>query len=102
MKTIAQQLNIKEFPFVVKDKNGKLLYYENSDNYSYKFERDENGYVRYYENSDGFWSKCERNEYGSERYYENSDGEIRDNRVKEMTIAEIEKALNIKNLKIIK
>ena len=30
MKTIAQQLNIKEFPFEIKDKNGKEIYYENS------------------------------------------------------------------------
>lgn len=31
MKTIAQQLNVTDFPFIVKDKNGKQLYYEDSD-----------------------------------------------------------------------
>ena len=31
MNTIAQQLNIKEFPFRIKDKNGKQIYYEDSD-----------------------------------------------------------------------
>jgi len=81
MKTIAQQLNINEFPFRIKDKRGNLLYAENSDGYWFKYERDENG---------------------NERYFENSNGEIRDNRVKEMTISEIEKALNINNLKIVK
>jgi hypothetical protein len=81
MKTIAQQLNIKEFPFEIKDKNG---------------------YVLYAEYSTGDWYKCELDEEGNERYYEDSGGEIIDNRVKEMTISEIEKALNINNLKIIK
>lgn len=33
MKTIAQQLNIKEFPFRIKDKNGNQIYFENSDGY---------------------------------------------------------------------
>jgi hypothetical protein len=102
MKTIAQQLNIKEFPFIIADKNGNVLYHEDSENYWKKYERDEYGYVRHYENSDGFYSKSEYDENGNERYYENSNGRIRDNRVKEMTIAEIEKALNINNLKIIK
>ena len=30
MKTIAQQLNIKEFPFRIKDKNGNQIYFEDS------------------------------------------------------------------------
>jgi hypothetical protein len=117
MKTIAEQLNIKEFPFIIKDKNGKVLYAEYSDNswykyeydengnvrhyedssgYWYKSERDENGYERYYEDSSGYWYKRERDENGYERYYENSYGEIRDNRVKEMTISEAEKQFKIK------
>ena len=32
-KTIAQQLNIKDFPFEIKDKNGNRIYLENSDGY---------------------------------------------------------------------
>ncbi|MHA2009961.1 MAG: hypothetical protein ACW980_21820 [Promethearchaeota archaeon] len=31
MKTITQQLNIKEFPFKIKDKNGRILYFEDSE-----------------------------------------------------------------------
>jgi hypothetical protein len=96
MKTIAQQLNIKEFPFEIEDKNGKLLYYEFSDNYWCKYERDEDGNARYYENSEGCWYKRERDENGHERYYEDSNGEIRDNRVKEMTKEEAEKEFKIK------
>lgn len=81
MKTIAEQLNIKDFPFIIKDKNGKVIYKEYSKGYWEKFKLDKNDYVLYFENSVGY---------------------ITDNRVKEMTIAEIEKALNIKNLKIVK
>jgi len=102
MKTIAQQLNIKDFPFKIKDKNGKTLYLEDRNGWWCKYEYDENGYERYFENSDGLCSKSEYDENGNERYYENSKGKIRDNRIKEMTISEIEKALNINNLKIIK
>jgi hypothetical protein len=102
MKTIAQQLNIKDFPFRIKDKNGKLLYFENLDGFWHKRERDENGNIRHYEDSSGYFENCEYDEDGNLRYYEDSEGVIRDNRVKEMTISEIENALNIKNLKIVK
>ena len=30
MKTIAQQLNITDFPFIIKDTNGNEIYLENS------------------------------------------------------------------------
>jgi len=79
MKTIAQQLNVKEFPFRIKDKGGNQVYYESSS---------------------GFWNKREYDKDGNEIYYENSSGFIEDKRVTEMTIAEIEKELNITNLKI--
>jgi len=61
MKTIAQELGITEFPFEIKDKNGKEIYYENSD---------------------GYWSKREFDSKGREIYFEDSDGTIRDNRPK--------------------
>jgi hypothetical protein len=85
MKTIAQQLNIKEFPFRIADKNGNVLYHENSDNYWRKYECDENGNVRHYEDSSGYWENCEYDENGNLRYYEDSEGVIIDKRVKEMT-----------------
>ena len=52
-KTIAQQLNIKEFPFVINDKNGKVIYKEKSIGFWYKCEYDSNGYLIYYETFDG-------------------------------------------------
>ena len=103
MKTIAQQLNIKEFPFSIKDKNGNCIYYETSDRFWSKWEYDSNGkeiYFEdsngvwckreydsngnkvYYEDSDGFWIKREYDSNGNELYYENSDGVIIDDRPK--------------------
>ena len=62
-QTIAQQLKIKDFPYVVKDDKGNQIYYENSDWHWYKREYDDNG---------------------NEIYYENSIGDIRDNRPKDV------------------
>lgn len=81
MKTITQQLNIKEFPFVIKDNDGKEVYCEYSDGYWSKREW-KDGKVVYYENSNGDWWKREYKD-GNEIYFENSNGLIRDNRPKE-------------------
>jgi hypothetical protein len=82
MKTIAQQLNVKEFPFEIKDKNGKIIYQENSEGWWFKAEFDTNGNLIYSEYSTGFWYKCEFDSNGNEIYYETSDGEIEDKRPK--------------------
>jgi hypothetical protein len=75
MKTIAQQLNIKEFPFEINDSNGNQIYHENSAGYWYKREYDSNG---------------------NEIYYEDSDGKITDNRPKtELTLDQIAEKFNI-------
>ena len=73
MKTIAQQLNVKEFPFVIKDSNGQEIYYEDSDGYLYKKEYDSNGNEIYYENYNRYWSKREYDSNGNQIYYENSN-----------------------------
>jgi hypothetical protein len=103
MKTIAQQLNVKEFPFEIKNSQGKIIYYEESNGFWCKYEYDSQGKEIYYENSEGYWCKREYNsngnvihykdsngywnksEYdsnGKEIYYENSTGSIIDNRSK--------------------
>lgn len=61
MKTIAEQLNIKEFPFIIKDKDGNVIYHENN----------------------GVWSISEYKD-GNRIYYENSYGSIIDNRPKKL------------------
>jgi len=97
MKTIAQQLNIKEFPFEIKDKKGKQIYFENSDGFWTKREYDQNGKEIYYENSNGFWTKREYDQNGNQIYYEDSNGYIEDNRPKvvKLTLDEIAAKLNI-------
>ena len=96
-KTIAQQLNIKDFPFKIKDKKGNRIYYENSTGSWVKREYDQNGKEIYYENSTGYWSKQEYNQNGKQIYLENSTGIIIDNRPKvvELTLDEIAAKLNI-------
>jgi hypothetical protein len=80
MKTIAQHLNVTDFPFIIKDKNGNEIYYENSTGYWEKSEFDSNGNQIYFENSNGFWYKREFDSNGNVIYSEDSDGKIIDNR----------------------
>jgi len=129
MKTIAQQLNIKEFPFKINDSNGNQIYYENSfgiwekkefnsnnsliyyeSSFGYweKKEFDSNSNIIYYENSKGSWYKKEYDSNNRVIYYENSDGVIVDNKPKvvELTLDEIASKLGIevsqlKRLKIV-
>jgi hypothetical protein len=123
--TIAQQLKVKEFPFIIKDSKGNEIYYETSNGdwfkYEYdskgneiyyedsngswfKYEYDSKGNEIYFENSTGFWIKREYDSNGNEIYYENSNGIIKDNRPKEveLTLDEIASkfGIDVKNLKI--
>jgi hypothetical protein len=59
MKTIAQQLNVKDFPFSIKDANGNEIYFEYSN---------------------GFWRKAEYDANGNRIYLKDSTGMIIDNR----------------------
>jgi len=125
MKTIAQQLNVTEFPFEIRDKNGNVIYFEysnggwskrefdenrnkiyfeNSNGYWSKAEFDKNHNVIYCEDSNGYWAKREYDENNNEVYYENSNGKIIDNRpksIQEYTMEELTKILG-KPFKIIK
>ena len=82
MKTIAQQLNIKDFPCEIRDKNRNLIYFENSNGGWWKREFDSNGNEIYSENSDGYWWKSKFDSNGKLIYYENPKGKIIDNRPK--------------------
>ena len=72
--TIAKQLKIKEFPFEIKDSNGKEIYWEDSNGYWSKREFDSKGNRIYFENSYGFWEKREYDSKGNKIYFEDSDG----------------------------
>lgn len=94
MKTIAQQLNVKEFPFIIRDSKGNEIYFESSGGFWYKNEFDSNGNQIYYENSNGYWAKMEYNSRGNRIYYENSDGTTYDNRnIPEYTMKNEEKVI---------
>jgi len=81
-KTIAQELNITQFPFEIWDGKGNLIYKEWEDGEWSRWERDGNREIIYYEDSNGYWEKWERDDKGNQIYYENSEGEIEDNRPK--------------------
>jgi hypothetical protein len=83
MKTIAQQLNVKDLPFEIRDKNNNQIYFEDSNGYWVKRELDKNNNQIYFENSDGFWCKREYDSNNNEIYFENSNGEIIDKRPKQ-------------------
>jgi hypothetical protein len=104
MKTIAQQLNIKDFPFTIENKNGDIIYYEYSTGYWGKREYDDNGNRIRFENSNGYWSKREYNADGNEIYWENSKGRIIDYRPKqvEVTLQQIadKMGINVEQLRI--
>lgn len=63
------------YPIEIKDNNGNLTYYENSDGYIALYKRDTNGNPTSYENSYGDWERCEYNASGIQTYYEDSDGD---------------------------
>ena len=109
MKAIAQQLNIKTFPFEI-EVDGNVVYYEDSNGYWYKKEYQDGNFV-YFEDSDGFWEKhefqdgkcvyCEtsngyweKSEYQDNNcvYFENSEGYIRDVRSKSKAQAKVAEA----------
>jgi len=81
-KTIAQELNITDFPFEITNVKGNLIYKEWEDGEWSRWERDSKGKKIYYEDSDGFWAKWEYDYQGNEIYFENSDGKIIDKRPK--------------------
>ena len=51
--TKAQELGIKQFPYVEKTNNGLDTYLEHKDGFWYKYEHNENGDIIYYEDSNG-------------------------------------------------
>jgi len=75
--TIAEQLNITEFPFEIKDSRGNIIYWEDSNKY---------------------WQKREFDlKSNNEIYFEEPIGVIRDNRPKsipEYTMEELTKIVD--------
>ena len=79
MKTIGQQIKWNfetNGDLEIKDKNGKRIYYEDSNGFWEKREYDSKGNQIYYENSSGYWAKSESDPIceGNLIYFENSIG----------------------------
>ena len=90
--TIAEQLKITEFPFIIKDSRGNVIYREDSDKYWVKREFDLNNNQTSFLDSLNYSYKEEFDSNNKRVYYENSRGLIRDNRPKsipEYTIEEL-------------
>jgi hypothetical protein len=85
MANNSRTTQIKEFPFVITDKQGNEIYYE-VDGYWSKKEYDSENREIYCEDSSGFWWKHEFDSDGNIIYFENSRGEITDNRPKDDVI----------------
>ena len=95
MKTIAQQIKWDfeaNGELIIRDKNGRTIYYEDSNGYWEKYERNSQGKVIYYEDSNRVWEKSEYDSQGRLIYRENSFGRIIDKRPKpcENKIVEID------------
>jgi hypothetical protein len=94
--TIANQLSVTKFPFVILDANGQKIYEENSDGtwikivyspegwqtnyetstgYWYTLKYNDRGMRIRYDDSSGYWSKCGYDADGNEIWYVNSNGE---------------------------
>ena len=76
-QTIAQQIKWDfktNGELVIKDKNDKLIYWENSNGRWTKHEYNSQGKEIYYEDSTGFWVKYEYDSKGNVIYLEDSDG----------------------------
>ena len=89
--TIAKQLNVKEFPLLIRNSKGQEIYFENSDGLWYKREYDSDSNQIYAENSYGYWIKYEYDSNGNHIYTESSYGTIYDNRPK----TDVQKAIEL-------
>jgi hypothetical protein len=76
MKTIAEQLGVTDFPFIIADKNDLVIYVEHSNRFWERHEYDSNGNEKYFEDSDGYYCEREFDSDGNVTYYKNSDGFI--------------------------
>jgi len=72
--TIAQQLNVKQFPFSIKNEAGQEIYKEYCMGQWSKWEYDELGNRTYYENESGYWIRRTYDEKGNMLRYEVSSG----------------------------
>lgn len=69
----------------IRDKDDKVIYFENSFGYWVKCEYNSQGVI-YHEESNKYWAKWEYDSEGNQIYFEDSNGVIIDNRPKPLEI----------------
>ena len=69
----------------IRDKDDKVIYFENSFGYWVKCEYNSQGVI-YHEESNKYWAKWEYDSEGNQIYFEDSNGVIIDNRHKPLEI----------------
>ena len=74
-QTIAQQLNVTKFPFIIKDENDNKIYWEGENGFWEKTTFDDNGNLIYEGDSTGGWEKSTYDDRGNVTYKENSNGD---------------------------
>ena len=91
MKTIAQQIkwDFTNGILEIRDKNGRVIYWEESAGYWAKREYDSECNEIYCETSNGYWAKREYDSNGNLIYCEDSNGVIADKRPKSCENKEI-------------
>ena len=94
--TIAEQLKITEFPFIIKDSRCNVIYREDSDKYWVKREFDLSNNQTSFLDSENFSYKQEFDSRGNEIYWEDSNGTTRDNRPKSIPEYTMEDWLNVR------
>ena len=72
--TRAELLNIKDFPFEIKDKNGNLIYFEDSTGYWSNRNYDSNNNKKFFEDSNGYWAKTTYDSNGNKLFTYDSNG----------------------------
>lgn len=88
MKTIAKQIKWDfetNGDLNIRDKDDKVIYFENSFGYWVKCEYNSQGVI-YHEESNKYWAKWEYDSEGNQIYFEDSNGVIIDNRPKPLEI----------------
>jgi len=86
--TIAQSLNVKEFPFICRDGQGREVYVEAASGAWERSEYGPNDKVTYWEKSNKNWVKRGYDDNGNYVYYENSNGRIEEYRPKPDAVPE--------------
>ena len=70
---ITDKTNV-EFPIIIKDKKGNIIYWETPKGHWFEQTHDDNGKCLTYNNSDGYWAVYTHDDNGKRLTFKNSNG----------------------------